>query len=85
MMLDEEYESRDTIESVFKKTCPVKVGDIFYHRKPNMTIPDRLQVTEIKEIDGSFFITAKYLYHAIGQRERTFSDIIFKDPDWVIE
>ena len=73
------------INSFFEKKCPVEVGDYFYRKRPNDTIPDRLEVTEIKELDGTFFITAKYLYHAIGQRERTFSDTIFKDDSWVIE
>lgn len=85
-VIDEEYESsNDTISEVFQKRCPVKVGDVFYHRKPNMTMPDRLKVLEIKKVDDTFYIKAKYMYHAIGPFERTFSDIIFKDPDWVIE
>lgn len=74
------------IEAYFKKTCPVEIGDYFYRKRPGETIPDRLEVIAIKEIDGSFFITGKYIYHAIGPVfERTFSDVIFKDPNWVIE
>ena len=73
------------ISEFFKKKCPVEVGDRFYRKRPGDTIPDRLEVIEIKEVDGTFFIKAKYLYHAIGQRERTFSDTIFKDDSWVIE
>ena len=74
-----------TIEE-FTKHCPVEVGDYFYRKRPNETIPDRLQVTSIKEVVGGYFITAKYIYHSIGPDfERTFSDIIFKDPAWVIE
>ncbi len=74
-----------TIEE-FTKKCPVEVGDYFYRKRANDTIPDRLQVTAIKEVVGGFFITAKYIYHTIGPNmERTFSDVIFKDPDWVIE
>lgn len=74
-----------TIEE-FVKHCPVEVGDTFYRDKPNMTIPDRLRVEEIIERDGGFFIRAKYIYHTIGPGlERTFSDIIFKDPNWIIE
>ena len=69
----------------FKKECPVEVGDRFYRKRVNETIPDRLEVLEVKEVDGTYFIRAKYLYHTIGQRERTFSDIIFNDDSWVIE
>ena len=70
----------------FGKACPVEVGDTFYREKPNMIIPDRLRVLEIKEIDGTFFIKARYIYHTIGPGiERTFSDTIFKDPSWIIE
>lgn len=74
-----------TVEEFMKKPCPVEVGDYFYHQKKNMTIPDRLQVLEITEKDGTYFIRAKYIYHTIGVAERMFSDIIFNDPDWVIE
>jgi hypothetical protein len=74
-----------TIEE-FTKRCPVEVGDYFYRKRPNETIPDRLEVIEIKEVVGGYFIRAKYIYHSIGPNlERTFSDIIFKDPAWVIE
>jgi len=74
-----------TIEE-FTKRCPVEIGDYFYRKRPNETIPDRLEVTAIKEVVGGYFITAKYIYHSIGPDfERTFSDIIFKDPAWVIE
>lgn len=74
------------IEEFFAPTCPVEIGDTFYHEKPNMTIPDRLKVIDIKEVDGSFFIKARYIYHAMGPNiERTFSDVIFKDPSWIIE
>lgn len=70
--------------------CPVEVGDYFYRRNHctdiGASIPDRLQVMEIKEDDGMFFIRAKYIYHAIGPVfERTFSDIIFRDPNWIVE
>ena len=74
------------ISEFFKKECPVEIGDTFYRDKPNLTIPDRLKVIDIKEVNGSFYITARYMYHAMGPNiERTFSDIIFKDPSWVIE
>ena len=70
--------------------CPVEVGDYFYRRNHctdiGASIPDRLQVMEITEKEGMFFIRAKYIYHAIGPVfERTFSDIIFRDPNWIIE
>ena len=74
------------INEYFKKTCPVEIGDTFYRDKPNLTIPDRLKVVDIQEKDGYFLITARYMYHAMGPNiERTFSDIIFKDPSWIIE
>lgn len=74
------------IEEFFEKTCPVDIGDTFYRSKPNQTIPDRLRVINVKEVDGKFFITARYIYHTMGPNiERTFSDVIFKDPSWVIE
>lgn len=66
--------------------CPVKVGDRFYHELPKMTLPDLIEVKEIKQTDdGHYIIRGKYLYHAIGPEfERNFSDMIFKDPSWVI-
>ncbi len=70
--------------------CPVEKGDIFYHRNrgtdTGACLPDRIRVEEVTEKDGMFYIRGKYLYHAVGPVfERTFSDIIFRDPDWVIE
>ena len=74
-----------TIEE-FTRKCPIEIGDRFYRKSQKLTIPDRLEVVEIKDVEGIFYIRAKYLYHAIGPDfERTFSDVIFKDPDWVIE
>lgn len=74
-----------TIEE-FSRKCPVEIGDRFYRKSQKLTIPDRLEVVEIKDVDGVFYIRAKYLYHTIGPDfERTFSDVIFKDPDWIIE
>lgn len=71
-----------------KPKCPVKIGDRIYRKHANMTLPDRLEVIDIKpdlKTGGYYFIKARYMYHAIGQTERTFSDIIFKDDSWVIE
>lgn len=70
--------------------CPVEVGDTFYHRTRSTDIgaslPDRIRVEEVTEKDGMFFIRGRYLYHAIGPTfERVFSDIIFRDPTWVVE
>ena len=74
-----------TIEE-FTRKCPVEVGDYFYRKKPNMTLPDRLQVLEVKDMGTMYAIRAKYIYHALGPgQERTFSDIIFRDLDWIIE
>jgi len=71
------------------KRCPVDVGDIFYRInhciKTGAALPDRLEVVEVKEKDGQFFIRGKYLYHTVGTKERVFSDIIFRDPAWIIE
>ena len=70
--------------------CPVEVGDFFYRRNhctdTGACIPDRIQVVEIKEDKGMFFIKGRYIYHTIGPAlERTFSDVIFQDPNWIIE
>lgn len=69
--------------------CPVEVGDTFYRRNHGTdigaTIPDRIQAVKITEKDGMFHIRGKYLYHTVGTKERVFSDIIFRDPNWVVE
>lgn len=68
------------------KGCPVQVGDRFYRKTGKLQIPDRLEVLEIKKMTVGYVIKAKYIYHKIGPVfERNFSDVIFKDPDWVIE
>jgi hypothetical protein len=83
---DFDYVEQQVAFDSMKPKCPVNIGDIFYRKRPNDTIPDKLEVIEIKEMpEGGYFIKGKYLYHAIGQRERIFSDIIFKDDNWVIE
>lgn len=72
-------------ETVVKSKCPVEVGDRFYRKTPKLTIPDMLEVMEVYEIDDSWFFRAKYIYHTIGPVfDRTFSDVIFRDPAWVI-
>ena len=73
------------MDEVKNKKCPVKVGDHFYRNNPKLTLPDMLEVTEVYEIDGSWFFRAKYIYHTIGPVfDRVFSDVIFRDPAWVI-
>ena len=68
------------------RSCPVEVGDTFYRKIKNMTIPDRLEVLETWYLDGTWFIRAKYMYHAIGPNfEQTFSDVYFQNDDVVIE
>ena len=68
------------------KGCPVQVGDRFYRKTNSFHTPDRLEVLEIKKVQIGYVIRAKYIYHTIGPVfERSFSDIIFKDPNWVIE
>lgn len=85
-MLDEEVTVQEySVEDFMKPRCPVKVGDRIYRKHKTMTIPDRLEVIEIAPHDAGYFIKCKYLYHAIGQLERMFSDAIFKDDAWVIE
>ena len=72
-------------EEFMKPRCKVKVGDRIYRRKKNMTVPDRMEVTEIIPNEAGYFIKCRYMYHAIGPQDRTFSDVIFRDDDWVIE
>lgn len=74
------------MDEMFVKTkCPVEVGDRFYRKNQKLAIPDMLEVTEIYEIDGCWFIKAKYMYHTIGPVfDRVFSDVIFRDDNWVI-
>lgn len=74
-----------SIQEFMKAKCPVEVGDRIYRKNKNITIPDRLEVTEIKPHEAGYFITCRYMYHGIGQQTRTFSDVIFKDDSWVIE
>lgn len=72
-------------ENIVKSKCPVEIGDRFYRNNPKLTIPDMLEVVEVYEIDGSWFIKAKYMYHKIGPVfDRVFSDVIFRDPAWII-
>mgnify|MGYP006873203306 CR=1 FL=1 len=73
------------IEDFMKPKCPVDPGDRFYRKHKTMTIPDRLEVLEVIPHPCGYFIKARYMYHAIGILERTFSDMIFKDENWVIE
>lgn len=74
-----------SVEEFMKPKCPVKVGDRIYRKIKNMTIPDRMEVIAVKPMETGYFIDVRYMYHAIGKLERTFSDIIFKDDSWVIE
>ena len=76
-----EYDANDFL----KPRCPVKVGDRIYRKHKTMTIPDRMEVVDVKSVDDGYFIKVKYMYHAIGQLERTFSSAIFRDDSWVIE
>ena len=84
--MDEEVKAVDiSVDDFMRPRCPVKVGDRIYRKHKTMTIPDRMEVTEVKSVDDGYFIKVKYMYHAIGQLERTFSSAIFKDVSWVIE
>ena len=83
--MDEVIHQEIDIQEFMKPKCPVKVGDRIYRKMRNMTIPDRMEVTEIKPHPEGYFFKVRYMYHGIGQTERMFSDVIFKDDSWVIE
>ncbi len=84
--MDEPVEVKEfDLENFLRPKCPVKVGDRIYRKHKNMTMPDRLEVTDIKWGDGFYFIKCRYMYHSVGQLERTFSDMIFHDDSWVVE
>lgn len=84
--MDEEVVSPEIdIQEFMKPGCKVKIGDRIYRKHKAMTIPDRMEVIEIISHPEGYFIKVRYMYHAIGQLERTFSDVIFKDDSWVIE
>ena len=74
-----------SVKEFMKPRCKVNVGDRIYRKIKTMTIPDRLEVIEVTPAETGYFIKCKYMYHGIGQQERTFSDMIFKDDSWVIE
>ena len=77
--------SETSVEEFMKPRCKVKSGDRIYRKHRNMTVPDRMEVTEVTPAETGYFIKCKYMYHGIGQQERTFSDVIFRDENWVIE
>ena len=84
--MDEEVVSQEIdIQEFMKPRCLVKVGDRIWRKMKNMTMPDRMEVIEIKPHSEGYFIKIRYMYHSIGKLERTFSDVIFKDDSWVIE
>ena len=84
--MDEEVVTQEIdIQEFMKPRCPVKVGDMIWRKMKNMTIPDRMEVIDIQSHSDGYFIKGRYMYHSIGQLERTFSDVIFKDDSWVIE
>lgn len=83
--MDEPVIREIDIQDFMKPACPVKVGDRIYRKMKSMTIPDRMEVIEITPHESGYFFKIRYLYHGIGQLERTFSDVIFKDDSWVIE
>ena len=84
--MDEEVVSREIdIQEFMKPRCHVKVGDRIWRKMKNMTMPDRMEVIDIQPHTDGYFIKCRYMYHSIGQLERTFSDVIFKDDSWVIE
>lgn len=84
--MDEIIETQELdIEEFMKPRCPVKVGDRIWRKNKNMTMPDRLEVVEIKSMKSGYLIKCRYMYHSIGPLERMFSDMIFHDDSWVIE
>ena len=86
----DEFENASSINVFFKPKCPVKVGDRFYRMNHEIRAgrrwPDKIEVVKVTESKepGYFFVEGKYLQHTVGTN-RTFSSMIFKDPDWVIE
>lgn len=75
-------------EEFMKPRCKVKVGDRIYRKVRSMTIPDRMEVTEVIPNESGYFFKVKYMYHTVGTNmplQRTFSDAIFNDDSWVIE
>ena len=74
-----------SVEEFMKPRCKVKPGDRIYRKHRNMTVPDRMEVTEVTPAETGYFIKCKYMYHGIGVQERTFSDVIFRDVNWIIE
>lgn len=82
--MDEQIKEFD-MQEFLKPKCKVRVGDRIYRSHKNMTIPDRMEVVEVIPNEVGYYIRARYMYHGIGQLERTFSDIIFRDDSWVIE
>ena len=74
-----------SVEEFMKPRCKVKPGDRIYRKHRNMTVPDRMEVTEVTPAETGYFIKCKYMYHGIGVQERTFSDVIFRDENWVVE
>ena len=74
-----------SVEDFMKPRCKVKPGDRIYRKHKTMTIPDRMEVIEVTPVETGYFIKCKYMYHGIGQQERTFSDVIFRDDSWVVE
>ncbi len=74
-----------SVEEFMKPRCKVKPGDRIYRKHRNMTVPDRMEVTEVTPAETGYFIKCKYMYHGIGVQERTFSDVIFRDENWIIE
>ena len=73
------------VESFLRPRPPVKVGDRIYRKHKNMTMPDRLEVMEIKWLNTGYIIKCRYMYHSIGPLERSFSDMILRDDSWVVE
>lgn len=83
--MDEEVKAVDiSVEDFMKPRCPVKIGDRIYRKHKTMTIPDRMEVTEVVPAYSGYFIKVRYMYHSIGELERTFSSAIFQDDSWVI-
>lgn len=76
------------LKEFMKPRCKVKVGDRIYRKIRSMTIPDRMEVTEVIPNESGYFFKVKYMYHTVGTNmplQRTFSDTIFNDDSWVIE
>lgn len=73
-----------SIQDFMKPKCPVKVGDIIWRKYVNMTLPDPLRIEEIIPTETGYNMRCRYLQHAMGPFERTYSDSNFRSQQWFV-